>query len=67
MTQVTDDGSAPWLATACTICSQNCGLEVQIADGHIVRTRGDKGHPVSNDWRGMGARSHVRLPGSQRL
>ena len=36
------DAASSWKPTACNICSLNCGLEVQIEDGHIVRTRGDR-------------------------
>lgn len=42
--------SEQWQPTACNICSINCGLEVQTEDGHIVRTRGDKNHPVSQGY-----------------
>lgn len=42
--------STSWQPTACNICSLNCGLEVQVEDGHIVRTRGDKNHPVSKGY-----------------
>lgn len=42
--------SADWKPTCCTICSLNCGLEVQVEDGHIVRTRADKAHPVSRGY-----------------
>ncbi len=40
-------GPEPWQATACILCSRNCGVEVQTADGHLTRIRGDKRHPVS--------------------
>ncbi len=39
-----------WHATACILCSENCGLEVQIEDGHIARIRGDKHHPKSQGY-----------------
>lgn len=42
--------AAHWKPTACNICSLNCGLEVQVEDGHIVRTRGDRKHPVSQGY-----------------
>ena len=28
--------------TACILCSLNCGLEVDVEDGHFVRIKGDK-------------------------
>ena len=34
-------------ATACILCSLNCGIEVQVEDGHLTRIRGDRNHPVS--------------------
>ncbi|MCH7959350.1 MAG: molybdopterin-dependent oxidoreductase [Candidatus Hydrogenedentes bacterium] len=33
--------------TACILCSVNCGLLVEVADGHFVKIRGDKAHPTS--------------------
>lgn len=39
--------SQPWLPTACILCSRNCGLEVQVSDGHLTRIRGDERHPLS--------------------
>ena len=33
--------------TACILCSLNCGLEVEIDDGHFTSIRGDREHPVS--------------------
>ena len=33
--------------TACILCSVNCGLLVQVEDGHFVKIRGDKAHPTS--------------------
>jgi anaerobic selenocysteine-containing dehydrogenase len=44
------NGSATWHKTACSLCSLNCGLEVQVGgpDGrHITRIKGDKDHPIS--------------------
>lgn len=43
--------SAPeWQPTACILCSLNCGIEVQVEDGHFVKIRGDKAHPVSQGY-----------------
>ena len=42
-----------WLQSACILCENNCGIEVQLggADGrHIVRTRGDEAHPASRGY-----------------
>ena len=39
-----------WKKTACIICALNCGLEVQTEGRRIVRTRGDKSHPVSHGY-----------------
>lgn len=36
-----------WHPTACILCSRNCGLLVQVEDGHLTKIRGDKNHPVS--------------------
>lgn len=33
--------------TACILCSRNCGIEVEVADGHLTSIRGDARHPVS--------------------
>jgi anaerobic selenocysteine-containing dehydrogenase len=36
--------------TACILCSQNCGLQVAVEDGHLTRIRGDRAHPVSRGY-----------------
>jgi len=36
--------------TACILCSLNCGLEVDVADGHLLRIRGDRAHPMSQGY-----------------
>jgi len=36
--------------TACILCSRNCGLTVEIADGQFTRIRGDDDHPVSKGY-----------------
>lgn len=33
---------AEWLKTGCVLCAQNCGLEVCVDDGRMVRVRPDK-------------------------
>ena len=41
-----------WQATACILCSLNCGVKVQLSeDGRsIARTRGDEDHPASRGY-----------------
>ncbi len=39
-----------WHQTACILCSINCGIEVKVQDGHFVRIRGDKAHPISQGY-----------------
>lgn len=39
-----------WQATACILCSRNCGLEVQTDGAAITRIRGDKRHPISEGY-----------------
>jgi len=36
-----------WQPTACILCSENCGLEVQIEDRHLARIKGDHADPSS--------------------
>ncbi len=36
-----------WKPTACILCSRNCGLITQVENGHLVKIRGDKNHPIS--------------------
>ncbi|MBW2456296.1 MAG: molybdopterin-dependent oxidoreductase [Deltaproteobacteria bacterium] len=36
-----------WHKTGCLLCAQNCGLEVLVEDGRIVKSRGDKDNPRS--------------------
>ena len=36
--------------TACILCSLNCGLEVGVDNGHLVRIHGDKAHPMSQGY-----------------
>jgi anaerobic selenocysteine-containing dehydrogenase len=42
--------SATTQPTACILCSRNCGLRAEIADGRFVRIRGDEAHPVSKGY-----------------
>ena len=41
---------APWLKTACILCSLNCGIEVKVEDGHLTSVRGDKASPRSHGY-----------------
>lgn len=36
--------------TACILCSVNCGLEVEVNDGHFSKIRGDKNHVASEGY-----------------
>ena len=37
-------------STACILCSLNCGIEVEIEDGHLRKIRGDREHPMSQGY-----------------
>jgi anaerobic selenocysteine-containing dehydrogenase len=39
-----------WHKTACILCSQNCGVEVQLDGRHLRRFRGDRAHPASQGY-----------------
>ncbi len=39
-----------WHASACILCSRNCGLEVQLDGRRLARVRGDARHPVSQGY-----------------
>lgn len=39
-----------WKKTACILCSENCGLEVQTEGRRISKIRGDKSHPESRGY-----------------
>jgi anaerobic selenocysteine-containing dehydrogenase len=42
--------ASEWKTTGCILCSINCGLEVQIEDGHFRRIKGDKSNPRSQGY-----------------
>ena len=42
--------SDTWHKTACILCSQNCGIEVQLAGPRLTRIRGDREHPASQGY-----------------
>ncbi|MEE6179825.1 molybdopterin-dependent oxidoreductase [Mycobacterium sp. 050134] len=42
--------TAEWQSTACILCECNCGIVVQVEDGHLTKIRGDKEHPASQGY-----------------
>lgn len=48
MSAKSEEGSAQ--VTACILCSLNCGIEVEVADGRFSSIRGDKSHPLSRGY-----------------
>ncbi|MBJ20165.1 MAG: molybdopterin-dependent oxidoreductase [bacterium] len=41
---------AEWKSTSCILCSTNCGLQVQVEDGHFKKIKGDKSNPRSKGY-----------------
>lgn len=39
-----------WKKTSCALCSNQCGLEVQVENNRIVKVRGDKDNPISEGY-----------------
>ena len=39
-----------WHTTACILCSQNCGIEVEVEDRRLLKIHGDKAHPASQGY-----------------
>src|SRR4051812_19470386 len=39
-----------WQKTACILCSQNCGIEVETDGRRLTRFRGDRAHPASQGY-----------------
>ncbi len=39
-----------WQSTSCILCSINCGLQVQVEDGHFKKIKGDKTNPRSKGY-----------------
>ena len=39
-----------WKKTACVLCGNRCGLEVQVENNRIVKARGDKDSPISEGY-----------------
>jgi anaerobic selenocysteine-containing dehydrogenase len=53
--------ASEWKSTACCICGNNCGLEVEVRDDRIVKVRGDKKNPFSQGYvcsKGLAAGSY---------
>src|SRR3954467_8749935 len=50
VTRDTTQAPAEWLPPAGGLCACNCGIEVQVANGNIVRVKGDKAHPGSKGY-----------------
>ena len=48
--ETVSEPSAEWHATACILCSINCGIEVKLDGPKIARIRGDKAHPGSQGY-----------------
>jgi anaerobic selenocysteine-containing dehydrogenase len=49
MSPSTPGTSAPQ-ASACILCSRNCGIEVAVEDGHLRQVRGNPRHPISTGY-----------------
>lgn len=45
-----EPSAGKWQTTACILCSLNCGLEVEVAEGHLQKIRGDRRHPASQGY-----------------
>jgi anaerobic selenocysteine-containing dehydrogenase len=39
-----------WQSTSCILCSVNCGLQVQVEEGHFKKIKGDKTNPRSKGY-----------------
>jgi anaerobic selenocysteine-containing dehydrogenase len=53
--------TTPFRKTACVLCAQNCGLEVQVENNTIVKVRPDKDNPRSRGYacrKGMNIANH---------
>ncbi len=42
--------SSTWHKTGCVLCAQNCGLEIQVENGRMLRVRPDKDNPRSKGY-----------------
>lgn len=50
MTPTPPSNTNAWKHTACILCSVNCGLQVKVDDGHLVKIKGDKDNPRSKGY-----------------
>lgn len=48
-----------WHKTACVLCAQNCGLEVQVENNRMIKVRPDKDNPRSQ---GYACRKGLKVP-----
>ena len=39
-----------WKKSGCVLCAQNCGLEVLVKDGRMMKVRPDKANPRSEGY-----------------
>src|SRR5512136_688851 len=39
-----------WKKTACVLCANGCGLEIQVENNRIVKVRPDKDSPISEGY-----------------
>jgi hypothetical protein len=39
-----------WQKTACILCSQVCGVEVELEGRRLACLRGDRAHPLSQGY-----------------
>ena len=46
------EASTAWQTSACILCSQSCGIKVQLDEQQteIVRIKGDDDHPISQGY-----------------
>ncbi len=47
---MTTTATDAWQKTACILCSQNCGIEVELDGRRLARIRGDRAHPASQGY-----------------
>src|SRR5438128_8368855 len=50
MTDTAIAQNATDLPTVCVLCSHNCGVRVDVADGRIVAVRGDETNPITKGY-----------------
>ncbi len=42
--------ASEWKSSACILCSENCGIEVQLDGRRLARIRGDRDHPSTKGY-----------------